>query len=203
MDEIGVYLNQQGKSDLNTQVDTLYDYMNNVVLQTPPGAGNVIFTPWLHGNRSPKEDPYVRGSFFNIGLQTGKRQLIRAVLEGVSYHTRWMLEAMEKKIPHQSMLRFAGGGAKSEVWSQIMADVLNRKIETIESPQNAGTIGAAIVCAIGLGLCKDFTSAKEYIGVKKIFTPREEFQDIYDANYSVFKDLYKGTKRLYKRLNKV
>jgi sugar (pentulose or hexulose) kinase len=112
LDEIGVYLQDHPYGDEVGLVENLYDFINSEVEATAPGAGGLIFTPWLHGNRSPFEDPYARGMFFNIGLETGKREMIRAVLEGVAYHQRWMLEHVEKKVPYQETLRFVGGGAK-------------------------------------------------------------------------------------------
>ena len=99
LDDIGVYLSDDGVTPANAlESDRLYDLMNEQVSQIPPGSGGVMFTPWLHGNRSPKEDPHARGMFFNIGLNTGKRAMIRSVLEGMAFHKRWMLDAVEKRV---------------------------------------------------------------------------------------------------------
>jgi xylulokinase len=202
LDEIGVYLNAQDVcSDPDNVYESLYQFLNDVVAQTQPGAGNVLFTPWLHGNRSPREDAYARGMFFNLSLSTGKRQMVRSVLEGGAFHARWMLEAVERRIPRQKTLRFVGGGAKSDEWCQIMADVTGRKIETIENTQNAGTIGAAVVCAVGLGAIGSFADAKALIPVKEIYVPREEYRTVYDRNFHVFKELYRRNKKLFKLLN--
>ena len=93
LDEIGVYLNKEEISgNKETIYKSLYDYMSEVIESCPPGAGGVIFTPWLHGNRCPFEDHNASGMFFNISLDTGKTQMIRAVTEGVCFHLRWMLE---------------------------------------------------------------------------------------------------------------
>ncbi len=208
LDEIGMYLDAHDPSpgrvprvDKNKEYESLYDFLNEIVDQTPPGSGGVIFTPWLHGNRSPREDAYARGMFFNISLNTGKRQMIRAVLEGVAFHKRWMLEAIEKKIPYQKSIRFVGGGAKSAVWCQIMADITGRNIEVTKNPQNAGTNGAAIVCAVGLGLIKSFKEAKKLVPVDKVYKPRSEFKEMYDKSFSVFKELYEKNKKLFRMLN--
>jgi xylulokinase len=202
LDEIGVYLRARHVAEKNKEYESLYDFLNKVILETPPGAGNVIFTPWLHGNRAPREDPYSRGMFFNLGLDTGKRQLIRSVVEGIAFHKRWMLEAMEKKIPRRESVRFVGGGAKSEVWCQIMADVTGRVIETVENTQNVGTIGATVVCAVGLGLFKTFQEAKAYIPVRKVYEPRGKYKETYDRSFEVFTKLYDNNKKLFHRLNK-
>ena len=97
LDEINIYLEKidvvQSKESVYT---SLYDYMSEVIDSIPAGSGGVIFTPWLHGNRCPFEDPNARGIFFNISLETGKTELIRAVVEGVCFHIRWFLENQEK-----------------------------------------------------------------------------------------------------------
>ena len=115
-DEIGVYLDKEDISGSKETVYTsLYDYLSEVIDSCPPGAGGVIFTPWLHGNRCPFEDHNSRGMFFNISLDTGKTELLRAVTEGVCYHLRWMLECEDKKVKTSQRIRFVGGGALSKV----------------------------------------------------------------------------------------
>lgn len=199
-DEIGVYLEAQSIGDVEQVESSLYDLLNAAVAETAPGCRGVIFTPWLHGNRSPFEDPYARGMFFNISLETGKRHLIRAVLEGDAFHKRWMLEAIEKKVPRQDTLRFVGGGAQSDQWAQILADVTQRKIEVVASPQNVGALGAAITAAIGLDLT-NFEHAKEMIKVENIYEPDPANDEVYNRQYEVFKQLYHQNRKLYKQLN--
>jgi len=201
LDKIGLYLKAKHVVDKEKEFESLYDYLNKVILETPPGSGNVIFTPWLHGNRSPRQDPYARGMFFNLSLTTGKRQMIRAVLEGMAFHKRWMLEAMERKIPRRESLRFVGGGARSEVGCQIMADITGRAVETVADAQNAGTVGATVVCAVGLGLFKTFGEAKRLIPAVRTFEPRKEHRALYDRNFEVFKKLYDANKKLFRELN--
>ena len=99
LDEIDIYLEKKHVAESQEAVYTsLYDYMAKVISEVPAGSNGVIFTPWLHGNRCPFEDPNARGMFFNISLETGKTELIRAVTEGVCFHLRWFLETEEKKI---------------------------------------------------------------------------------------------------------
>ena len=101
--------------------------MDHLVLdeigKVPPGANGVIFTPWLHGNRSPFEDSNVGGMFFNIRIDNDKRDMIRAVLEGICYHLRWLLECIMKKVKTSDPIRFVGGGALSPVTCQMLADI--------------------------------------------------------------------------------
>jgi xylulokinase len=199
LDEIGLYL--EGKTDPAQQMDELYALLNRVVEETRPGAGNLIFTPWLHGNRAPREDAHARGMFFNIGMSTGKRQMIRAVLEGVAFHKRWILEAMEKKIPRRERIVFVGGGAKSRVWCRIMADVLGREIATVKHPQDIGTAGTALVCGVGLGKITSFEAAKPMIPMGERFAPNHAHRAVYDRSYKVFKSLYQQNRKLFRSLN--
>lgn len=201
LDEIGVYLQDHPFSGAVEMRENLYDFLNQEVAKVPAGANGLIFAPWLHGNRSPFEDPYARGMFFNIGLETGKREMIRSVLEGVAYHKRWILERVEKKVPYQETVRFVGGGAQSPIWAQIMADVTGRTIEVVDNAQNAGTVGAAIVCAVGLGLLDSFQAAAPLINIAERFSPQSENKPIYDRNFEVFKKLHKNNRQLFQTLN--
>ena len=92
LDEINIYLKKEDvAASYETEYTSLYDYMTEIISQVPAGSNGVIFTPWLHGNRCPFEDPNSRGMFFNLSLETGKSDMIRAVVEGVCYHLRLML----------------------------------------------------------------------------------------------------------------
>lgn len=202
MDEIGIYLRDMPDDGPEGTLNRLYELLNTAVEQSMPGAGGAIFTPWLHGNRTPREDANARGMFFNIGMGTGKKDLIRSVLEGVAFHKRWMLEAMEKKIPYRDTLRFVGGGARSGIWCQIMADITGRHIETIANPQDAGAAGAALVCARGLGLIGSFNEAAAYIQPLHVYHPKLDNLKIYDRQFDVFKALYRNNKKLFEKLNR-
>jgi len=202
LDEIGIFLDKtdvvQSKETVYT---SLYDYLSKVVNEIPAGSQGVIFTPWLHGNRCPFEDPNARGMFFNISLDVGKTELIRSVLEGVCMHMRWFLETQDKKIKTSKVIRFVGGGALSDVTCQILADITDRTVETVDSPQNVGAVGAAVIKAVGLGVIDDVSHAKRLIPVKKTFIPNPKNKEVYDRNYEVYKTLYKNNKNAFKALN--
>lgn len=202
LDEIGVYLEKKDVTGSQEAVyASLYDYMTETVEKIPAGCGGVIFTPWLHGNRCPFEDPAAAGMFFNIRLETGKTELIRAVLEGVCFHLRWMLECQTKKVKTSDPVRFVGGGALSPVTAQILADVTGRTIQTVASPQNAGSVGAAAVMAVGLGVVEDLDAVGALIPVERTFAPNAANQAVYDRNYAVFRKLYASNKANFQALN--
>lgn len=206
LDDIDIYLHKQHdlnfkKADREAVYTNLYDYMMAVVDSIPAGAGGVIFTPWLHGNRCPFEDSNSRGMFFNISLETGKTEMIRAVVEGVCMHIRWMLEAEEKKVKGSNPVRFVGGGALSPVTSQILADVTGRTVETVDSPQNVGAVGAAVLIAVSAGLVKSVGESKKLISVTNTYKPDMKNKSVYDKNFEIFKQLYKANKDNFKALN--
>ena len=202
LDEIGIYLKNSPTAESPEEIShSLYDYMMSSISGVPPGSRKVLFAPWLHGNRCPFEDPMVRGVFFNIGIETGKRDMIRAVLEGVCFHIRWMLEAQSRKVPPHDTIRFVGGGALSPTTCQILADITGRTVETVAEPQNAGAVGAAIVAAVGLGALPSVESAGEMIPASARYTPNVSFRDVYDRAFKVFKMLYRNNKKLFALLN--
>lgn len=202
LDEIGIYLEKKHITDgYEVKYTSLYDYMTDVVKDVPAGSGGVIFTPWLHGNRCPFEDPNARGMFFNISLETGKSEMIRAVLEGVCYHLRWFIETEEKKVKTSDRIRFVGGGALSSVTCQILADCTGKIIETVDTPQNVGAMGAAVLIAVGIGECPSIEAAKELIPAVKTFNPDPEKKPVYDKYFKVFKNLYASNKKNFADLN--
>ena len=202
LDEIGVYLKKINVAESEETIyESLYDYMTDTIAAIPPGAGGVIFTPWLHGNRCPFEDPKAAGMFFNIKLDTGKTEMLRAVLEGICYHLRWMLECEDKKVKTADTLRFAGGGALSRVTCQILADVTGRTVETVASTKDVGAVGAAMLVAVGSGLIKDLSAAGALIKPEDRYEPNAENKALYDRNYEVFKNLYAANKKSFAALN--
>lgn len=202
LDEIDIYMEKLDVSQpAISQYKSLYEYMTSVISQIGPGAGGVIFTPWLHGNRCPFEDPEAAGMFFNIKLDTGKTEMIRAVQEGICYHLRWMLECQDKKIKTSQNIRFVGGGALSDFTCQMLADITGRNVETVENPQDAGAVGAAMLVAVGCGVMKSIEEASKLVRPYRTFVPDYESKKIYDRNYNVFKELYRTNKRNFRNIN--
>ncbi len=201
LDEIGVYLEKKKVTEgYEKTYVSIYDYLTETVKSVPVGSGGVIFTPWLHGNRCPFEDPDSSGMFFGIKLETGKPEMIRAVLEGVFYHLRWMLECQDKKIKTSETIRFVGGGALSDVSCQMLADILGRRVETVASPQNVGAVGAAAIVAVGLGVIPNLECIADFIPAEKTFEPDMEKHACYGPYFETFKKLYSANKALYKSI---
>ena len=201
LDETGIYLNQNKITDVESKYMSLYDYLSEEIGKVPPGANGVIFTPWLHGNRCPFEDSNAAGMFFNIRIDTGKRDMLRAVLEGICYHLRWLLECESRKVKTSETIRFVGGGALSPVTCQMLADITGRTIEAVSNSQEFGAVGAALVVAAGIKKVDVLEFARQAVTVTHVYTPNTDNNDIYERNYSVFKKLYKSNAANFRALN--
>ena len=202
LDEIGIYLKKTDVAeDMESEFTNLYQYLSSVIEQVPAGSNGVLFTPWLHGNRCPFEDPNVRGMFYNLSIETGKSEMIRAVVEGVCMHMRWMLETHEKKTKTSNVIRFVGGGALNDSTCQILADCTGRVVETVPSPQNVGAVGAAVVVAVGLGVIDSIADANKLIDAEKRFEPNKANKPVYDKMFAAYKEIYAANKKIFKMLN--
>jgi len=201
LDEVGVYLQKKKITESSKNAyESLYSYMTDTIKDVPPGSGGVIFTPWLHGNRCPFEDPNATGGFHGITLETGKTELIRSVLEGVFYHLRWMLECQDKKLKTSDSIRFVGGGALSPVSCQMLADITGRTIETVKDSQYVGSIGAAAIVGVGLHEIDSLENLKEFIPTDVKYEPNMENHNLYEPYYQIFKKIYNANKGIYKAI---
>lgn len=170
--------------------------------QVPPGSDGLIFTPWLYGERTPVENPWVRGGFHNLSLRTTRGHLVRAVLEGVACNARWLLGAVESFARRRmEPLRLIGGGARSELWCQIYADVLNRAVHQVDRPLEANVRGAGLVALVGLGELS-FSDVPELVAVARTFEPNPAHRQTYDELFRAFLTVYRRNRGLYARLNR-
>ena len=182
-------------------VPNVYHVMDRIAERTPAGSNGVLYTPWIYGERAPVEDAMVRAAIFNLSLENSRADIIRAVLEGVAFNTRWLLQPFEKFLGRRlEAIHIVGGGANSDVWCQIFADVLDRPVRQIKDPIQANVRGAAFIAAVGLGLMSyaDVPACTEY---RREYAPTPRHRGIYDAHFREFVNLYRQNRRIYRRLN--
>jgi xylulokinase len=183
----------------------VYDRLNAMAARVPAGNDNLLFAPWLNGERTPVDNHLIRGAWFNIDLGATRANLVRGVFEGVALNTRWMMEAAEKFVKKQrpdgfEHINFVGGGARSPLWCQIHADVLNRPVRQVKDPVLANVRGAGFSAAVALGYLQwDDLPAK--IEILETFEPDRAHRATYDDLFRGFTGLYKQTKGLYAKLN--
>ncbi|HLI75250.1 MAG TPA: FGGY-family carbohydrate kinase [Acidimicrobiales bacterium] len=179
-----------------------FDAMTTLAASVPAGSGDVLFTPWLAGERSPVDDRNARGGFHNLSLHTTRAHLVRAVLEGVAYNSRWLHEAVERFVRRRlEPLRTIGGGAVSDLWCQIHADVMGRTVERVVQPLHANLRGAALLAGLALGEF-DADHVSGLVPVDARFEPRPSEQAVYERLYKEFPGLYRSQKPMFARLNR-
>ncbi|HVP29779.1 MAG TPA: FGGY family carbohydrate kinase [Myxococcota bacterium] len=147
---------------------------------TEPGAGGVLFLPWLSGAWAPAADPQARGGFLNLHLSTTRADLVRAALEGVAYQLRWLLPHVEALTGRRhDELVFGAGGARSDAWAQILADVCDRPVRQLAEPTLTNCRGAALLAFHRLGLL-DLHAADALLVERRRYEPRPELRSLYD-----------------------
>ena len=160
------------------------------------GENRVFFLPYLMGERSPHNDPDARAAFIGMSMDTTREDMTLAVLEGVAFGLRDSLEAAKSIGAAPAVTRLCGGGARSPLWRKIIANVMNMKVELIESEEGPG-YGAAILAAVGCGVFPSVETAAKKL-VKVIFTvePEAELAEKYERKYREFQKYYPALKAL-------
>jgi xylulokinase len=167
----------------------------------PAGAEGLLFLPYLTGERTPHPDPLARASFVGLTVRHTLAHMTRAVLEGVSFGLRDGMELMKSAgLPDVSQIRATGGGAKSELWRQILADVLGVEIVTVNSREGAA-YGAALIAATGAGAFSDLENACKSVIEITGQTPPSEAKDVYKDLYPLYRDLYPALKPSFEALS--
>ncbi|MBN1265917.1 MAG: xylulokinase [Anaerolineales bacterium] len=179
---------------------TDYDTLVGAGAEIPAGCDGLLFLPYLTGERTPYPDPLARGAFVGLTVRHKLPSLTRAVLEGVAFGLRDSFELMRSAgLSEINQVRVTGGGARSSLWRQILADVLGTELVTVNSVEGAA-YGAAILAATGVGVFTDVESACERtIRVTGTTSPSAE-QVVYERLYPYYRDLYPALKNTFKNL---
>jgi xylulokinase len=196
----GVCLAELGRVLFPSDEDP-YAAMLALAAEVPAGSDGLLYTPWLNGERTPVDDRTVRGGFFNQSLGVTRGHLVRAVLEGVACNSRWLLTYVEKFVGRRlEAVTAVGGGARSELWCQVHADVLGRVVRQAADPVLASARGAALQASVALGhLGWDEVAAT--VPIARSFEPDPDRRRVYDTLFPEFVNLYKRTRKIYARLN--
>jgi xylulokinase len=176
--------------------------LQRAVDETPPGSAGVLFLPWMGGSLAPSADSSMRGGFLNLSLHTTRSHMARAVLEGVAMNLRWLKKPVEafakRSISH---FVFYGGGAESDAWSQIMADVLETPVHQMENPQYATCVGAGLLAFQRLGLL-GFDDFESRAPVRRVYDPNPAHRSLYDDLSAQFVNAFKRTRPIFRALNR-
>ena len=179
-----------------------YVLMNEAAANSPIGANRLLFVPYLMGERSPILDSDARGAFIGLSAMHTRKDLLRAVMEGVIYSQRQNLDILrEMHVVPKTMLA-CGGGAKSPFWRQMMADVFDMPVKTVKNSEGPA-MGAAILAGTAVGLYKDIPSAcREMIIEKEPQSPIAENSAAYEPFYKIYTAVYPSLAGVYHDLAK-
>lgn len=176
------------------------DYAKEQEDITKLGDNNVYFLPYLMGERSPHNNPNARGTFIGMSMDTSRSDMTQAVLEGVAFALRDSLEVAKSLGINIERTKICGGGAKSPLWKKIISNVLNLKVDMIESEEGPA-LGGAILAAVA---CNEFESIEEAVNklvkVTETIEPEKELVEKYEDRYNKFKKIYPTVKNLYDEL---
>jgi len=182
-------------------VPDIFKYLDQIAVRVPPGANGVIYTPWIWGERAPVEDRNLRAGLFNLSLNNSREDIIRAFLEGIALNTRWLMQPVKRFLKHDiETIHIVGGGAQSDIWCQIFADVLEIRIKQVEDPIYANARGAAWIGAVGLHEIT-FGDIFGMVKIKNEYIPNTSNRQLYDERFAQFELIYKQLKGLYRWLN--
>ncbi len=170
----------------------LYEQASRDAAGAAAGAGGLLFLPYLMGERCPWWDTRVRGAFVGLSMSHGRPEMMRAVLEGVMYHLRLILEVFQSRGLAVEALPVIGGGARNRLWLAIMADVLGVPVQPLGLAQEATSIGAAVVGGVGVGIYGDFSAIDRMVTVLDPIAPDAEAHRRYTALYRAFTRLYQA-----------
>lgn len=178
----------------------LYEEMGEAAGGVEPGANRLLFLPYLMGERSPHWNPMARGVFIGLSMSHGRAEMARAVLEGVAFNLKMILDALTAQGLSIEGMRLIGGGARSPLWRQILSDVYGLPILRPELLAEATSLGAAIAGGIGVGLFPDFGVAHELVRVEEGERPDPERHRRYAALQDVFRQAYTALEPVFEKL---
>ncbi len=177
-----------------------FELLNLKAESTVPGAHNLIFLPYLLGERTPYWNPNARGAY--IGLTRGhtREDLTRSILEGAIFGLRTIVDTFLDQGVQIDDVRVIGGGARGRLFCQIQADIFRRRILRTQLLEEATSLGAAITGGVGIGLFKDFSVAEELVRIADMFTPHPQKGEDYDKLYEIFTESYYALVPIYEKL---
>lgn len=164
-----------------------------------PGAGNLLFLPYLLGERSPRWNSKATGAFIGLKINTGKGDIYRSVLKGVTFNLKVILDIFDTVLPIDKVI-IIGGGAKSRLWLQILADIWQKPVIVPRYLEEATSMGAAVCGGVGIGLFDDFKIAAKINWIVDEIRPRSEYKEKYDKLYTMFNNAYKSLESIYEGL---
>ncbi len=182
--------------------DNAYAVLAAAASESPVGAKGLVTLPYFEGERTPLQDPAAKGLWFGLNLKHTRADLYRAILEGVAYGIRHNLEEMNGEGVRPRRILVAGGGARSPMWLQIVADVCNVEL-AVPDQQNGASYGDAFLAAVGTGRFSGLAQVGDWVKPQDPVRPDPGRHARYEPYYQIYRDLYPATRELMHRLDRV
>ncbi len=179
-----------------------YEDLNRMIEKSPVGAKNLIFLPYLLGERSPRWNPDTSAAFLGVKPEHDKRDYVRAVVEGIAMNLELILKAYRKQADISEMC-LTGGGAKGRETAQILADVLNVTFRMPDCVEEATAIGAAVIAGVGAGIFDGFEEVRRFLAFEEKTGPIKAHRKVYEKLMPVFDEAYTCMLPLYKKLSRL
>jgi xylulokinase len=180
----------------------VYDILGEQAATTSPGAEGALFFPYLLGERT-LGSPYSRGVFFGLLPGTDRATLVRAIMEGISFELKRVLEIVERTGLAVEQIRSVGGGASSPIWNQIRADVYDKPVVQFAANEG-GLLGSAILAGLATGVWPDASSAVTVMSrIDTVICPNPANRERYDRLFTLFKDLHDRLLPAFERLHRI
>lgn len=189
----------QERAEADTQGISAYERINRDVSASPPGAGGLLYLPYLLGERSPRWNLDASGAFVGLTVNSTKGDMARAVLEGVGMNLKIILKILSKAQPMQEIC-LIGGGAKGAIWRQILADIWQKPLLLPAHPEEATSMGAAVCGGVGIGAYTDFSVMDRLNTMEQTVAPQPQVAALYDALCEAFEQAYEGLTGTYATL---
>ncbi|MCI0670361.1 MAG: FGGY-family carbohydrate kinase [Myxococcaceae bacterium] len=179
----------------------MYDALNQYAAEAPAGAGGLLYLPWLRGSLAPAVDGRARGGFINLGLEHDRRSMARAVLEGIALNLKWLRGPSERFLKREiSHFVLYGGGARSDLWCQILADVMGSPVHQMAAAGFANNVGTALFGFSKLGQL-GIDDLPRRVAIKRVYEPDPAHRECYAELGERFIDAYKSNRPLFHKLH--
>jgi gluconokinase len=177
----------------------VYEDLSRMAEEVPPGAGGLLFLPFLTGERTPDWNAAARGVILGLGMEHGFRHLVRAAMEGVAFRLNANFLVLQELAGEARDVIISGGVTHSRVWLQILADVLGRPLLLYPGAENS-TLGAVLMGLKALGILDDYAQAPLPETAERTVSPDPHNHGIYRELFALFQQAYDGTRAVIERL---
>jgi len=176
-----------------------YELIDAAVARVPAGSNGVLFLPYMLGERTPWWNPNARGAFIGLNLATKREDMLRAVLEGITLNLGYIVNIFRRHVPIDAITAI-GGGARSAIWRQMMADIYGCPVRSLNFLEEATSMGAAVIGGVAVGLFDGFDVIDRFVRVEHTAVPDAEQQKVYCKLMPVFEKAYRSLVGVYEDL---